>query len=133
MYAIREIQQVPDRTVIVHLPDDFPSERVEVIVLPAPPLTTKLPTKPKASNTIEVSDATHRFLTMDTSHFTVDQLQAYERACTIIKQGRRPDEPRIWGVFAGLIDIADDFDAPLPDQELFWGEGSDEYGMSLES
>ena len=122
MYAIREIQQVPDRTVIVHLPDDFPSDRVEVIVLPAPSLTAKLPTKPKASNAIEASDATHRFLTIDTSHFTADQRRAYERACTIIKQGRRPDEPRIWGVFEGLIEIADDFDAPLPDQDLFWGE-----------
>ena len=128
MYAYRQIQQALNRTVVVHLPEDFPTNQVEVIVLPA---STYQPTNPEVTK--EVANATHAFLTLDTSHFTVEQHKAYERACAIIQRGRQKNDPRIWGVFEGLIDVADDFDAPLPDEELFWGEGTDEYGMSLES
>jgi len=131
MYAYQKSRQAFNRTVVVHLPEDFPTDQVEVIVLPA---STYQPANPQV--TPEVANATHALLTLDTSHFTVEQHKAYERACAIIKRGRQKDEPRIlpssgqaWGVFEGLIEVADDFDAPLPDEGLFWGEGTDEYGM----
>lgn len=34
MQALREIKNVKDRKVVIDLPDDFRSEKVEVIVLP---------------------------------------------------------------------------------------------------
>ncbi|MEA3341973.1 MAG: hypothetical protein U9R15_18575, partial [Chloroflexota bacterium] len=76
--------------------------------------------------------AVRHFLTRDTSHLTAVQRRAYRRAHAIIRRGRRPDEPRILGLFAGLVQIADDFDAPLPDEDMFWGKSTNEYGMSLE-
>ena len=114
MYAYRQIQQALNRTIVVDLPEDFPTEQVEIIILPA---VNFKPTKPEVSQ--EVANATHAFLTLNTSHFTVEQHKAYKRACAIIQRGRQKDEPRIWGVFEGLIDVADDFDAPLPNEELF--------------
>ena len=128
MYAIRQIQQVHNHTVLVHLPTDFSTDRVEVIIFPIPLSTAKLPVK--LGN--EAPAGARRFLTMDTSQFTAVQRQAYNRACAIIRRGRSPDEPRILGLFAGLMEVADDFDAPLPDEEAFWGQGTDEFGMSLE-
>ena len=75
--------------------------------------------------------ALHHFLTMDISHFTPPQRHAYNRACALLKRGRQPDEPRILGLFTGLVDMADDFDAPLPNEIDFWGSQSDKYGINL--
>ena len=125
MYAIRQIQQARDRKIVVQLPEDFPTDSVEIIILPA---TLEL----REAEIDNVPADIHQFLTRDTSHFTADQRQAYDRVCTAIRRGRNPNEPRILGLFAGLMQVTDDFDAPLPDEDLFWGEGTDEYGMSLE-
>lgn len=126
MYTVHQIQQVKNRTVVVDLPQEFPlTNIVEVIILPATELITE------SEATTEMA-ATHHFLTMDTSHFTAVQRRAYDRAYAIIRRGRRPDEPRILGLFEGLVQIADDFDAPLPDENMFWGESTNECGMSLE-
>ena len=35
-------------------------------------------------------------------------------------------------LFEGLVQIAEDFDAPLADKNVFWGENTNEYGMILE-
>jgi len=129
MYAIRQVQRVRNHTVMVHLPKDFLTDRVEVIVLPAQPSSDEL----GATKANQVSADVHRFLTMDTSRFTAVQRQAYNRACAIIRQGRNSDEPRILGLFAGLVQIADDFDAPLVNEGMFWGADTDEYGASLET
>jgi len=128
MYAVRQIQHVQNGTVVVQLPKGFPSQSVEVIILPIQQTITS----PNAVKQNEAQVAIHDFLTMDTSHFTPAQQQAYTRSCALIQQGRRPDEPRILGLFAGLGEIADDFNDPLPDEDLFWGEETDEYGMMLE-
>ena len=116
MYAIRQIQQVVDGKIVVQLPDDFPATQVEVIVLPA-----------KSENGIEYTaltpdedqsdEAIQHFLALDISHFTEEQRKAYQRTCEILRKGRRPDEPRIFGAFEGLGWMADDFNT-LPDEEL---------------
>jgi hypothetical protein len=49
------------------------------------------------------------------------QRQAYAQAYERLKQGRSADEPRVLGLFDGLGQISDDFDASLPDEDLFWG------------
>ncbi|MFH1636338.1 MAG: hypothetical protein ABIG63_20325 [Chloroflexota bacterium] len=128
MNAIRQIQQVRNHTVLVHLPEDFPAKSVEVIIFP----TTELPIKSKKTKTDKVLAAVHHFFTMDTSQFTAAQRQTYDQACTIIRRGRDSGEPRILGLFAGLMQIADDFDAPLTDEDVFWGKSTNEYGISLE-
>ena len=74
-----------------------------------------------------------RFLAQDVSQWTTEQQQAYARTKKMIENGRRPDEPRILGLFSGLIEVSDDFDAPLPDEDSFWGEETDEYGMTKTS
>lgn len=122
MQAIRQIKVVKGRTVVVHLPDEFPAtDQVEVIILPAPS---------QAGGTL--LDAVEQFLTIDTSQFTEDQRRAYAQASVLVQKGRHLDEPRLLGLFAGLVQMADDFDAPLPDEELFWGRSTDEQGISLE-
>ena len=93
MYAVRQIQKVKDHTVVVHLPEDFPTNRVEVIILPV-----QLPAaEPEATETDEAPVGVHCFLTRDTSQFTLAQRQAYDRACAVIRQGSRcnvVDNPR---------------------------------------
>ncbi len=122
MQAIRQIAQVVDRRVTINLPASFSAEQVEVIVLPV-----------EATNrqATPLDPAVQEFLELDTSAFTSVQLEAYARASRLLRRGRRPDEPRILGIFAGLVEVADDFDAPLEDEELWWGSETDEYGISL--
>lgn len=45
------------------------------------------------------------------------------------RQGSR--EPRELGLFREFVHIADDFDAPLPDEDAFEGTDTDEYGVKL--
>ena len=117
--TLRQIQAVKNRSVVVHLPDTFPpSEQVEVIILPITPG--------------DANDSLN-FFEIDTAQFTPAQLQAYERTSALIEQGRKLDEPRILGLFTGLIAVADDFDDPLPDEAIFWGETTDEDGLYLAS
>lgn len=113
MIALREIHKVENGRVTIHLPADFPAEQVEVIVLPVRQLNgvTALP-HPEAP--VEMAASIQSFLDMDTSHFTSEQHKAYERTCATLRKGRKPDEPRILGLFSGLINVADDFDDPLP-------------------
>ena len=119
MQAIRQIKDVKDRTVVVHLPDEFPAtDQVEVIILPAQSSNTGLSPATQAED--DVFAAVQHFLTMDTSQFTEDQRRAYEQASTLVRKGRRPNEPRLLGLFSGLVQIADDFDAPVPDEDLMF-------------
>ena len=124
MYAIRCIQTVENGTVTVHLPPDFPADRVEVIVLPV---------EEEPPDEKEFPPAVQEFLNTDTSQFTDKQRAAYERAKEHILRGRSPDEPRILGLFEGLAEVPDDFNDPLPKEieDLFWGSETDEYGISL--
>ena len=61
-----------------------------------------------------------------------EQMKAYQRLCEIARKWK-PDGPRIFGAFEGLIKIGDDFNDPLPDDiiDLFYGSETNEYGMSL--
>lgn len=115
--ALREIHKVENGKVTIHLPADFPAEQVEVIVLPARPVNG-MAVHPYTEDPIETAAIIQSFLGMDTSHFTPEQHKAYERTCVILRQSRKPDEPRILGLFTGLINMADDFDGPLPDDLL---------------
>jgi hypothetical protein len=76
--------------------------------------------------------AVDQFLIREITEIPTEQRQVYEQARPIVKKGRQPGEPRILGAFAGLITTSDDFDAPLPDEALFLGEGTDEYGLTQE-
>lgn len=115
MQAVRQILKVQDRAITIHLPADFVAEEVEVIVLPAPAMENGKPDDKGA--------AIQYLLAMDTSSFTESQLKAYERALEAVRKGRKPNEPRVFGLFEGLIEIADDFDT-LPDEyiDLFYAD-----------
>lgn len=130
MQAIRQIKRVKNRTIkiTVHLPEEFPTtDQVEVIILPAQSMATGLSSK--SEEQVNIINAVQHLLTLDTSHFTPEQQQAYERAKSLVQQGRLPHEPRILGLFEGLMEVSDDFDSPLPDEDLFWGEDTDETGL----
>lgn len=124
MLALRQIRPVKNHTVTIKLPLDFLADQVEVIILPAPAQTFSPEVDADAA-------AASLHLSVDTSRLTEVQHRAYERTQMLLKQGRKSDEPRILGLFSGLVQISDDFDEPLPDEDLYWGEGSDEYGVSL--
>jgi len=130
MQAVRQFHTAENGMITIQLPADFPTNEVEVIVLPKQPTENGVYTEPD-----EGQAAIQQFLTMDTSHFTPEQRKAYERTCSLLRKGRKPDEPRILDLFAGLIEVAEDFDAPLSDDiiDLFYGSETDEYGMTLQS
>lgn len=128
MQALRQFHTAENGTITIQLPSDFPTNEVEVIVLPKQPA--------KNGSYAELDEgqvAIQQFLTMDTSHFTPAQVKAYERTSVLLRKGRKPDEPPIFGLFEGLIEISDDFYDPLPDEiiDLFYGSETDEYGISL--
>jgi hypothetical protein len=110
---IRAIQKVEDGKVILKLPAEFVGEEVEIIVLPVRSIT-----EPPVS--AEPGDAIQRFLQIDTSGFTQRQLDAYHHTCAQIRKGRKPGDPRILGLTGGLAELADDFNDPLPDEDLFY-------------
>jgi hypothetical protein len=110
---IRVIQKVEDGKVILTLPAEFVGEEVEIIVLPVRSIT-----EPPVS--AEPGDAIQRFLQIDTSRFTQRQLDAYYHTREQIRKGRKPGEPRILGLTGGLAKLAEDFNEPLPDEDLFY-------------
>lgn len=133
MQAIRQIKSVKNRTIkiTVHLPEEFPTtDQVEVIILPAQPTDTEL--SARIEGQINAVDAIQHLLNLDTSHFTDEQQQAYEKTKMLVQQGRLPHEPRILGLFEGLMEVSDDFDMPLRDEELFWGDDTDESGLLVQ-
>ena len=70
---------------------------------------------------------------LDTSQMTDEQRAARERTLTLLAEKPQLDAlPRL-GIFDGLVDIADDFNDPLPDEEIYWGSLTDEFGVSLDS
>lgn len=129
MQALRQFHTAKNGTITIQLPADFPTSEVEVIVLPKQPAKNGHHAEPD-----EGQAAIQQFLTMDTSHFTPEQVKAYERTSALLRKGRTPDEPRILDLFAGLIEVSEDFDAPLPDDiiDLFYGSETDEYGITLQ-
>jgi hypothetical protein len=129
MYAIRQMQTIKDGKIVVSVPVDFaPTNRVEVIILPAPVVNEEL-----ALTAADRQSTFQNFTNLDTSTLTSQQKIAYQSACAILDKGRQQSEPRILGLFAGLVTISADFDAPLPEDvfDLFNGSQTDEYGMSL--
>jgi hypothetical protein len=117
MQVIRTIQKVEGGKVTLNLPAEFAGEDVEIIVLPLRSVSE--PTKPVEA---EVGDAIQRFLQMDTSSFTPKQLGAYHHAYKLLRKRRSADEPRTLGLTGGLVELAEDFNSPLPDEDLFYDE-----------
>jgi hypothetical protein len=102
--------------------------RVETEAPPSAAATADAP----AAEMANAFAAIARFLTLDEAQLPAAQRQAYAQAYERLKQGRSADEPRVLGLFDGLGQISDDFDAPLPDEDLFWGGASDSNGISKE-
>ena len=122
MTLMRQIYQVKNRQVTLTLPKDFSAQRVEVTVTPVE----------EEKDVQEGKTAVmHSFLSLDTSQFTAEQLRTYEETCARIQKNIADNKPYIDNLFTGLIHISDDFDAPLPDEYLFRGEGTDEYCMTI--
>lgn len=118
MQAIRQFHKVENGAITVQLPADFCAAEVEVIVLPMQPAENGI-----HPEQVAVEEAYQSFLSMDTSNFTPEQLKAYERSCERLRIGRKPGGPRMFGLFEGLVEIADDFDT-LPDEyiDLFYAD-----------
>ena len=123
MQAIRQFAQVVDHRVTIDLPTDFAAEQVEVIVLSAVEAVESRPS-PR-------DPALRAFMNLDTSAYTPEQKAAYDRVIAYIRSGRREGEPYPLGLFAGFVEVSDDFDDPLPDEDLWYGSETDEYGINL--
>lgn len=122
--TLHQIHKVKDGKIVVQLPAEFTASEVEVVITPVKTAGTS------SAQTAE-EEVIQRLLNLDTSHFTEEQKQSFERTRQLLQKKRAPDEPRLLGLFEGLVEIGDDFNDPLPDEGLFWGEETDEYGMTL--
>jgi hypothetical protein len=127
MEAVRQFHKVANGVITIQLPVDFAADEVEVIILPKPTAVNGNPQEPD-----ELQRARKSFLSIDTSNFTPEQMKIYNRNCERVR-AFKPGDPRLFGLYEGLIWVADDFDAPLPDDivDLFYGSETDEYGLSL--
>lgn len=123
MRAVRQFAQVVNNRVTIDLPSDFATGQVEVIVLSAAEAVEgRLPPH---------NPAVRAFMKLDTSTYTPEQKAAYDRVVAYIRRGRKAGEPYPLGLFAGLVEVSDDFDDPLPDEDIWYGSETDEYGISL--
>ncbi len=130
MYAVRQVLRVEDNKIVLDL-SDFPTEYAEVIVLPAK--AGDWDTNGELSSAESTTEQTIRAIqALDTSRLTEAQRSARERTLTLLAEKPQPGAPRRLGIFDGLVEIADDFNDPLPDEEIYWGSLSDEYGTSVE-
>lgn len=118
MEAIRQFHKVANGVITIHLPVDFAADEVEVIILPKPTMVNGNGYEQDAMQQILQS-----FQSMDTSTFTTEQIQAYNRTCMLLRKGRKPDEPRMFGLFTGVVEIAEDFNE-LPEEyiDLFYAD-----------
>jgi hypothetical protein len=124
MSIFSQIYQVKDKQIVVTLPDDFVGTEVEVWVRPR----AVVGLGEKGGDTAVVQ----AILNKETSNLLPDQQELYQRLQAYL-QAPPSARPPVAGLFAGLIHTAPDFDDPLPDEHLFWGETTDEYGLSLPS
>jgi hypothetical protein len=117
MIAVRQIVKVENHQVTIDLPADFPAQEVEVIVLPAP-------VKGASNGVDQAAAAIQRILSWDTSTYTEEQKAAYARTAAILRKWLQTRQTPFLGAFSGLVTIADDFDAPLPDEiiDLFYAD-----------
>jgi hypothetical protein len=130
MYAVRQVVRVSDNKIVLDL-SDFPSEYAEVIVLPSN--GTKWDANGEHASVESTTEQTIRAIqALDTSQMTEAQRAARERTLLLLAEKPQPGAPRRLGIFDGLVEIADDFNDPLPDEEIYWGSLTDEYGMSIE-
>lgn len=132
MQFLRTIQKAQNGTIIIELPAELANEEVEVIVLPMRAISeASTASVPKDKGKSDHEQATYvrarqRFLNLDTSSFSQQQLDAYHQTRKQLLKGRGEDEPRILGLTSGIVQLAADFNAPLPDEHLFYeGEAAD--------
>lgn len=120
MQAIRQIKQVSNGSITVQVPHGFSANKVEVIVLPVQPHDVE-------SEFADLAALVESAMSVSGP----EQESALRSILEVIAKGRTADEPRILGLFEGLVQVSDDFDAPLSDEGVFWGAASDQYGVSL--
>ncbi len=129
MYAVRQVVRVEDQRIVLNL-YDFPAEYAEVIVLPAK--ATDWGTNGGHASVESTTEQTIRAIqALDINLMTDAQRAARERTLALLAERPQPGAPPRLGIFDGLVEIADDFNDPLPDEEIYWGSLSDEYGMSV--
>jgi len=123
MEAVRQFHKVMNGKITIELPVDFPADEVELIILPKQPTVNGYVPQPD-----ELEQARQSFLAMDTANFTPEQMQSFVQSCKRVLT-YKPGDPRLFGLYYGLIWVADDFDAPLPDDiiDLFYGSETDEW------
>ena len=123
MQFLRTIQKPKNGTITIELPTELADEEVEVIVLPIRTSSETSISAPKLDGEVDdalYNQARQRFLNLDTSGFTQQQLDAYHQARERLIRGRKPNQPRILGLTGGIVKMSDDFNAPLPDEDLFY-------------
>jgi len=122
MQAVRQFHKVTNGSITIQLPVDFPADEVEVIILPK-----QMAVNGSTQELDAVQEARQSFLNIDTSDFTPEQMGAFVRSCKRVLT-HKPGDSRLFGLYEGLIWVADDFDAPLPDDivDLFYGSETDE-------
>lgn len=118
MEAVRQFHKVTNGTITIQLPVDFPADEVEVIILPKETMGNG-----DRDDQDTLQQILQIFQSIDTSTFTPEQLQAFHRTCMLLGKGRKANEPRLFGLFTGLVEIADDFNE-LPEDyiDLFYAD-----------
>lgn len=112
MYAVRQVVRVSDNKIVLDL-SDFPSEYAEVIVLPSN--GTNWGANGGQGSVESVTEQTIRAIqAMDTSQMSDAQRAARERTLRLLAEKPQPGAPPRLGIFDGLVEIAEDFNAPLP-------------------
>ncbi len=130
MYAVRQLLRVEDNKIVLDL-SDFPSEYAEVIVLPAK--MGEWGTNEQTPPSEPITQQTIRTIrTMDTSRMTEAQRAARERTLALLAQNPQPGAQRRLGLFDGLVEMTDDFNDPLPDEEIYWGSLTNEFGVNID-
>lgn len=116
MYALRETQTAINRIVTIELPTDFPTDEVEIIVLPA--------NASKHPPTDELANRRQHILkyisSWDISEFSAEKMQAYNRLLNFYAHEFVPRVPPPEGLWEQFVWMSDDFNAPMEDEDLWY-------------
>lgn len=117
MEAVRQVHKVHNHSFTVQLPAEFRADEVEVIVLPVQAERSRLQNLDG-----ETRLAIEKFLALDTSHFSGEQLAAYQKNRARLQEWLETGQGALVGIFEELIEIAEDFAGSEEIDALFYAD-----------
>lgn len=111
MNTFQQTLSVTNQRIVIDLPEGFKAQEVEVV-------------RPTNSYDLEErrNEMVEHLLTWDVTDFSGEKLKAYQRLIVYYRNEFHPHVPPPEGLWSEFVWIADDFDAPMEDEDLWYAD-----------